>query len=503
MKYLFIILFFFKMTLSNGQALTTYEKKGYSLTVQFLKKLGVNEALLQKSSKMGDLEKLIVAGNFLEKLNTERGIMLMLEYEREMKEAEKLKTAIDFERDKVKKAETERKRQIAIANQKRIQQDEDEKNEIKAKEKIRVQKEYEELQNRQREQQIAIERIEKSDLHKIDKEIKNKIKGWFEKGEYEKTDVYQNRISNNFSKAFDSICYKTCIDAIEAKSGFSSKLLKYNADSEKFGIEFNFNALKFNDSLFVPVKEASIFKEEIENFEIYVYNKDWGFIDNYLTPTKIRYYNNRSKENFEFYFSNENLKFISFSASELDLNLFTNINANFNFNKFYFNQIFETKNGSEINTYAWDCLLNKKFPEALQTLERGVLIINKSDDSYLYLLTNLAHAYLFNNEFEKAHKIYIENLQTKLNNMTWENVILEDFRVFKKRGIEFSDMDRIKQELFVLNSNIEKEKLNILEKQQLIEEMAEKKKIEDKIKAEKKAKRVRTFNKIISTGIGG
>lgn len=309
MRYFFTILCFFFIVSSYCQTMTSYEKKSYSLTVQFLRKLGVDEAILQKSSKMSDLEKLIVANDFLDKLNTEKGLMLMSEYEREMKDAEKLKTAVDFERDKEKKAQAERQKEIEIAKQKERQK------------KM-------ELENQEKEK---MERYDNSDYVHIKSAIKEDFKQWLQKGEFEKTEDYQSRISNNSSKVFDSICFKNlAYVAFKVKSGFSSNLLKYNPDTEKFGIEFTFNDLAYNDSISIPINIAPKFKDDIQNFQIYVDDKDWKFIDNYLTPTKITFFNNYKKIGFEFYFTNKDFKNIYFSTSELGLDSLTNLNTIFN-----------------------------------------------------------------------------------------------------------------------------------------------------------------------------
>lgn len=424
MKY--ILLFLFPLLFANhsfAQTKTAYEKKAYSLTVQFLRKLGVDEATLQKSNQMGDLEKLIVAGNFLEKLNTENGLMLMLEYEREMKEAEKLKTAVDFQRDKEKKAEAERKKQIEIAKQKERQKQEDFK----------------------KQEQEKKERFDNSDFVAVRGKIKEEFNEWYQKGEFEKSEDYQSRINSFSAQAFDSICYKNLLQAFKQKSGFSSHLLKYNADTEKFGVEFMFNDLTFQDSVGIPIDKASKFKNDFENFGIYVDDKDWVFIDNYLSPVKISFYNRDTKQNAEFQFSNNDAKRIAFSSSEFGSN-FPTINIKFSFDDFYLKKMFELKNASAINTIAWESLLSKNFTKALQVLEKGIPLITDTDETYPYLLTNLAHAYLFTNQFDKAHAIYFDNLQRKLNDMTWKEAILQDFKDFKARGINSPDMDKIRQE---------------------------------------------------------
>jgi len=413
---------------SQTQQKTVYERKVEALTIQFFKNLGVNPSLLNQKEKIGEIEGLFLASDVLQKLNTEKGVLLMLQLEREIKEAAKFKTAVDFQREKVKKEEAERKKQIEIAKQKERQR-------------------QAELKDQEEEKK---ERYDNSDYVQIKDEIQNDYKQWLAKGEFEKSDDYQNRVANTSSQAFDSICYKILVQNFKDKSGFSSNLLKYNADTEKFGIEFLFNDLKFNDSLNIPLKDASKFKDEIENFGIYVDDKDWSFIDSYLTPTKITFFNNRNKKSFEFHFSNKDFKNIYFSTSELELNSSNSLNNKFNFNDFYYNRIFTIKDGSAINSLAWENLLNKNFPKALEILERGIPLIKESDEVFPYLLTNLAHAYLFNNQFDKAHKIYLENLSLKLNEKPWKVAILEDFEDFGKRGIQNADMEKIKQELLLL-----------------------------------------------------
>ncbi len=413
---------------SQTQPKTVYEKKVEALTIQFFRNLGVNPSLLTQKEKIGELEGLFLASDVLQKLNTEKGVLLMLQLERQIKEAAKFKTAVDFQKEKAKKEEAERKKQVEIAKQKEKQR-------------------QAELKNQEEEKK---ELYNNSDYVQIKNEIQNDYKQWLEKGEFEKTEDYQNRITNTSSQAFDSICYKILVHNFKDKSGFSSNLLKYDADTEKFGIEFLFNDLKFTDSINIPLKDASKFKDEIEDFGIYIDDENWGFIENNLSPKKITFYNRDTKQGATFYFKRKELKEISISTSELSLNKPT-MDLNFNFNKYFYNTvIYKIKDGNAINSLAWECLLNQKFNEALQILEKGIPLIDEKNEVYPYLLTNLAHAYLFNNQFDKAHKIYLENLTLKLNDKTWKEAILQDFLDFKEKGIQNADMEKIKQELLLL-----------------------------------------------------
>jgi hypothetical protein len=411
--------------------MTAYEKKCYSLQVQFLRNLGVEEAVLKKTSVLSDVEKLLEAADFLQKLNTERGIRLMLALQRELKEAEKLKTAVDFQRDKAKKEEAERKKQIELAKDKERQ------------------RQYETKKKEQEKQ----ERFEKSDFVAIRNKINESFIGWLQKGEFEKSDDYRIRINSYSVKVFDSLCFKTILQAFKEKNGFNSKLLKYNADTENFGIEFTFNDSAFKDSVHVPVNDASKFKNNFDDFEISVNNIDWMFIDNYLYPKKISLFNRNTDEEIEYNFSNEKAKKIVFSSSDFGEN-FPSINTNFVFENAYLNDIFENKDtstinniASDINRIAWENLMEKNYKRALYVLENAIPLIEETDEIYPYLLGNLAHAYLFTNQFEKAHKVYFDNIQRKLQDMTWKEAILEDFSKFKTNGIISADIDKIMQEI--------------------------------------------------------
>ncbi len=178
------------------------------------------------------------------------------------------------------------------------------------------------------------EQYSNSDYFQIKNEIQKEYGIWIEKGEFERSKDFQNRIANSSSIGFDSICYKVIVYNFKDRPKASCTLLKYNADTEKFGIEFNFNNLIFKDSLNIPLKDASIFKDEFENLEVHVNLKDWRFIDGNLVPTRIAF-SNDVKTAFEFSFTDERFKDISFSTQELGFKLSNGLNHQFNYNEFY------------------------------------------------------------------------------------------------------------------------------------------------------------------------
>ena len=59
--------------------------------------------------------------------------------------------------------------------------------------------------------------------------------------------------------------------------------------------------------------------------------------------------------------------------------------------------------------------------------------------------TNLAHGYLFDNQFEKAKAIYLENKDAKLRDdeQTFTEEVLDDFRQFRGAGLTHPDMEKI------------------------------------------------------------
>jgi hypothetical protein len=268
---------------------------------------------------------------------------------------------------------------------------------------------------------------------------------------------YQNRITNNAANVYDSICYKICNEYIEEERNYISKgsniyfsLEGYNADTEKFGLSISYKGyIRIKDSISIQIKDAPIFKTKFicgrpgndGNWKIY--NKT------YFIPSEIIYY---------YGYNNQVLnkiidinKFISNNeANAIEINykdISRNFNFHFDYNKYFNENIFLVKDAGAINTVAWSCLLKQDFTRALQVLERGLPLIDVKSQTYPYIMSNLAHAYLFNNQYEKAHNIYLSNAKLKLNDLSWKDAILIDFKDFKKIGINSTDMDKIEEEL--------------------------------------------------------
>ena len=66
------------------------------------------------------------------------------------------------------------------------------------------------------------------------------------------------------------------------------------------------------------------------------------------------------------------------------------------------------------------------------------------DDSVL-IKGNLAHAYPFDNQFETAKAIYLENMDAKLDEeRSFSHAVLDDFKELEEAGITHPDMEKIK-----------------------------------------------------------
>lgn len=148
----------------------------------------------------------------------------------------------------------------------------------------------------------------------------------------------------------------------------------------------------------------------------------------------------------------------------------------------FFNENIQTitkYNGKESNFYnsfGWNLILSKFYQPASKYLNLALEKYPKDT----YLKGNLAHAYLLSGEFEKATKIYIENI-VKIDSIPWEHsegppvitnndyygkiitddttwikMVKEDFIYFKNEGIHSPYFDSI---TIILNLKKENAKL--------------------------------------------
>jgi len=193
---------------------------------------------------------------------------LIKNLERELKSAEKLKTSVDYKREKERKA-------------------------------MQAQKEF-----------------EKTDKGKILKNIKNEFQAWNQKGEFEKQSDYELRLKEQSKNKFNNICIEQIKNQINyhyengnSESSISMILLPYNADNEFFQVIFRLNKKEWISKINIPITKARHFKNIWNNLELQKNYYDWCIIDNYLFPTIITlqekkgYYNSDNDDNTKYLFN--------------------------------------------------------------------------------------------------------------------------------------------------------------------------------------------------------
>ncbi len=102
--------------------------------------------------------------------------------------------------------------------------------------------------------------------------------------------------------------------------------------------------------------------------------------------------------------------------------------------------------GSEdlFNSIGWYLIESKRYDEAVQYLKRGLELYPAS----LIIEGNLAHAYLFKNDYTTALKIYKSHLGKKIDeNFSWNDMIAQDFLFFKRKNFDKIAMDKILSDL--------------------------------------------------------
>lgn len=94
----------------------------------------------------------------------------------------------------------------------------------------------------------------------------------------------------------------------------------------------------------------------------------------------------------------------------------------------------------DYNALGYAYIMTKQYGKAIKYLQEGELF----DDSELLIQMNLAHAYMFNNDFKLAktiHKKY--QSQNVTNNISWIQKVRIDFDAFKNAGLPEGDFKRV------------------------------------------------------------
>jgi tetratricopeptide (TPR) repeat protein len=103
----------------------------------------------------------------------------------------------------------------------------------------------------------------------------------------------------------------------------------------------------------------------------------------------------------------------------------------------------EPKKGDYYLDLGWYQLFNRNPREAIAA---SLKALELSPAKAAMIKTNLAHGYLFDNQFDKAKAIYLEDKDAKLRDdeRTFGQVVLDDFKELEEAGITHPDMEKIK-----------------------------------------------------------
>jgi tetratricopeptide (TPR) repeat protein len=103
----------------------------------------------------------------------------------------------------------------------------------------------------------------------------------------------------------------------------------------------------------------------------------------------------------------------------------------------------DPNNGGYYLDLAWYELFDRRPRESIAASLKALKL---SPDDAVIIKSNLAHAYLFSDQFEQAKAIYLENKNAKLRDdkRTFSQAVLDDFKEFQEAGITHPDMEKIK-----------------------------------------------------------
>ena len=293
MKKIQIICIFIFIICAGNEVLyaqkTVYEKKVLEIKKKYIKKI-----MLSKRSWTQKMEAELTYATETE-INASFTLAVLSSpndlqnLKNELKQADKLKTSIDIQRDKSAKA----------------------KKEIEDKERKISQ---------QKEKQDA------TDIAIIKKNIGNAFENWNKKGEFEKETDYSQRIKDQSQKAFSKICIEKITEKVReindeihyANEYFKRELSTYNSESETFNTSFKINSNVWINKINIPITDAENFKKNWPDLDYKIEDYDWCFINNNLCPTLVTLYNTNNKYEFPLPLKNQSDITYSFDNFHID-----------------------------------------------------------------------------------------------------------------------------------------------------------------------------------------
>lgn len=293
--FILIMLLFLAFNGANAQKQTAYQKKILEIEKKYVKKILIADG---KWTQRSEAELFYADADYLGTVLA-LGLISSPQYiegfKREIKQVEKLKTAVDFQREKEVKTKNELGSKVA-----------------------KTKKEKEEKERKLQEQRESFER---TDFGKIKKSIKETFKIWNQKGEFEKEADYEERLKNKSKEAFFQICIeqvKSKINNIAYGYYLEKDLSLYNSEKEMFTITFKFNEVEWHNNISIPIAKAQEFKNNWDDLKFEIDDYDWCFVNNSLCPILVVF--NRRDEKFEFPLPLKNQLDISYSFDDLEIN---------------------------------------------------------------------------------------------------------------------------------------------------------------------------------------
>jgi sugar lactone lactonase YvrE len=111
----------------------------------------------------------------------------------------------------------------------------------------------------------------------------------------------------------------------------------------------------------------------------------------------------------------------------------------------------DVQNAIGLTSKGWDYYLSLAWyhlfdRDAREAIAASLKALELSPHNAAMIKVTLAHSYLFDNQFDKAKAVYLENKNAKLRDdeRTFRQAVLDDFKELEEAGITHPDMEKIK-----------------------------------------------------------
>lgn len=305
-RVMFIFLFLAINAFSQEVKLTTYEKKILELSKKYYIILtDINrpltlqeEAMIERYTNYGRSHAFITTLSFIDytKNHTKQEVDKMADQMKcDFKNAEKLKSKIDFEREQ---------QQLLKAKQEKIEKE---------------------------KEQAHLRKIS-TQYGKLLFDIEQEFSRWCLKGEFEKESVYQDRIQKESLNGFNKTCEKLIENCLPNGFGLSLsdffEIGTYSPDNEYFNLKITRGNHTEKPIINIPISQAQDFKNNFTNHRLIIHDidkNDWCLIENGFFPKKVTVYyedeygNSSDFKDIEFKYPKSKEIIIPFDSLGLDI----------------------------------------------------------------------------------------------------------------------------------------------------------------------------------------